>query len=148
MFQNKRAGFVRRTRLNHSESVSLFEEPEQTVFRTTDELSQAISASNSSATAPLHYLSTPSGPTGNTSPSTTLTNLRGFTTRASPVITVMRMKMKKLFCARAQHMHQKTLRLNKSTASLKHKGTLLLARDSSLTMPGRVVTGGRSLMTC
>ena len=56
MFQNKRAGFVRRTKLNHSDSVSLLEEPEQTVFRTTEELSQAISASNSSATAPLHAI--------------------------------------------------------------------------------------------
>jgi hypothetical protein len=56
MFQNKRAGFVRRTRLNHSDSVSLLEEPEQTVFRTSEELSQAISASNSSATAPLHAI--------------------------------------------------------------------------------------------
>ena len=56
MFQNKRAGFVRRTRLNHSDSVSLLEEPEQTVFRTSEELSQAISASNLSATAPLHAI--------------------------------------------------------------------------------------------
>ena len=51
MFQNKRAGYVCRTRLNHNDSVSLLE-----VFRTSDEFSQAISASNSSTIAPLHAI--------------------------------------------------------------------------------------------
>jgi hypothetical protein len=146
MFQNKRAGFVRRTRLNHSDSVSLLEEPEQTVFRTSEELSQAISASNSSATAPLHAIrSDREHISVHDSDEPSRFRNESLVGDSSDEEEDEEIVLRSRAALASEDIEAEQL---KSTASLKHKGTLLLARDSSLTTPGRVVTGGRSLMTC